>query len=81
MSQRRLSQQRTRITALLAAVGVLLIAATAVAVEAPARSSGPPSDSSRAAQHLREIELTRLRALSTRTSQSQARSTLTISSS
>jgi len=63
MSQRRLSQQRTRITALLAAVGVLLIAATAVAVEAPARSSGPPSDSSRAAQHLREIELTRLRAL------------------
>jgi hypothetical protein len=62
MGQCKRSQRRTRITAALAVVGVLLIVATAVAVAEPAWSSGPPSDSSEA-EHLREIERTRLRAL------------------
>ncbi len=62
MAKHKLSQRRTRITAVLAAVGILLIAATAVAAAEPARSSAPPSDSPKA-QRLREIELTRLRAL------------------
>lgn len=62
MRQRKRSQRRTRIAALLAAVCVLLVAAAAIAVAAPARSSGPPGDSPKA-ERLREIERTRLRAL------------------
>ena len=62
MGDHKLSRRRTRITAVLAAVGVLLTSATAVAVAEPAQSSGPPSDSPQA-ERLREAELTRLRAL------------------
>ena len=62
MGHHKLSRQRTRITALLAGVGILLTTAAAIAVAEPARSSGPPSDSPQA-EVLRETELARLRAL------------------
>jgi hypothetical protein len=53
---------RTKVTAVLAAVGAALVAATAVAIAAPARGAGPPSDSPEAEQ-LRAIEQARLDAL------------------
>ena len=61
MSQHKASRGRTRFMPFLVVLGVLLAALTAL-LAAPARSSGPPRDSSKA-ESLRDIELTRLRAL------------------
>ena len=61
MVQLTLLSERNRVRAALAA-GVLLVAVTAVAAAAPAKSSGPPSDSTEV-QRLRQIEGIRLQAL------------------
>lgn len=62
MEQIGLFQRRTRITTAVAAGIALLATATAMAIAAPARSSGPPSGSPEA-ERLRDIERARLRAL------------------
>ncbi|MCP9486059.1 MAG: nuclear transport factor 2 family protein [Gaiellaceae bacterium MAG52_C11] len=62
MDQLTTPRRRTRIRAALAAIGILLVAVTAVAAAAPARSSGPPSDSPEA-ERVCEVERTRLHAL------------------